>query len=310
MRLGGTAKAGYYPTPPSIVNFLMTRLEPCEGITALDPCCGTGEALGRLSAVLEAKSFGIELERDRARAARGRLNEVRTGDALGHAARGFSLLYLNPPYDTDAGDRLERRFLEHFASSLIEGGWLVFIVPEYVLEPCQDLLEYECCDLGVWRFPPEEYVVYSQVIVTGRKRGQFDELGVLPEVQALEAMPMMPLISGSQPSVRKTKLEESEVLEEARHSPLWTDLWQKTSPVSSAFRPLHRVREGHLALLIAAGMLNGVIVERGERRLLVKGFTEKSTSLETSEERTVERENFIGGVIALDLNSGEEVRIQ
>lgn len=310
MRLGGTSKAGYYPTPPSIVNFLMTRLELGEGVAALDPCCGAGDALGRLCAVLGAEGFGIELERERARAARQKLGEVRTGDALQHEARGFSLLYLNPPYDTDAGQRLERRFLEHYAPSLVPGGLLVFIIPEPVIEDCRELLEYEFAQLGAWRFPPEEYAAYRQVIVTGHKRSSLSTFERLPAVQSLEAMPMLKLCGGIEPAVRRTQMDVTELLEEVGASALWTDLWQKTAPPSSAFRPLHRVREGHLALLIAAGMLNGVVVEHGGRRLLVKGFTEKSLTLEEGEQRSVERENFVGGVIALDLHSGEELTIK
>ncbi|NJK44586.1 MAG: class I SAM-dependent methyltransferase [Pleurocapsa sp. SU_196_0] len=264
MRLGGTAQAGYYPTPPSIVNFLMTRLELAEGVAALDPCCGAGDALGRLCAVLGAEGFGIELERERARAARQKLGEVRTGDALQHEARGFSLLYLNPPYDTDTGgQRLERRFLEHFTPSLVPGGVLVFIIPEGVVEECRELLEFEFARLGVWRFPPEEYVAYRQVIVTGMKRSSRSSFETLPEVQPLEAMPMLSLRGADEPYMRRAKMDEGELLEEVNASPLWADLWQKTAPPSSEFRPLHRVREGHLALLIAAGMLNGVSSNTG-----------------------------------------------
>jgi SAM-dependent methyltransferase len=311
VRLGGTAQAGYYPTPASIVNVLMTRLELAEGVAALDPCCGAGDALGRLCAVLGAEGFGIELERERARAARQKLGEVRTGDALQHEARGFSFLYLNPPYDTDAGgQRLERRFLEHFTPSLVPGGLLVFIIPEGVVEDCRELLEFEFNDLGVWRFPPETYDAYHQVIVSGYRRTSRSSFSELPEVRPLEAMPMLSLCAADEPTMRRTRMVDAELLVEANASPLWADLWQKTAPPSSDFRPLHRVREGHLALLIAAGMLNGVVVEHGYRRLLVKGFTEKSLTTEEGEERRVERENFVGGVTALDLSTGEELIIK
>ncbi len=310
MRLASTAKAGFYPTPPSIVSFLISRLEPCAGVTALDPCCGTGDALARICGVIQARGYGIELEAERAREARTKLGEVRTGDALRHEARGFSLLYLNPPYDTDAGERLERRFLAQYASSLLERGLLVLIVPESVLPACRDLLEHHFFNLGVWRFPPEDYAAYRQVIVTGFKRSDRHAPGILPEVSVLEAMPRLALRAGHDPLVRRHRVTEAEQLSEAASSPLWDDLWQKTAPVLSAFRPLHAVREGHLALLVAAGMLNGVVVEGGGRRLLVRGLTEKTTTIEEGEDRTVEREQFVGAVVALDLDSGEEVNVR
>jgi hypothetical protein len=42
----------------------------------------------------------------------------------------------------------------------------------------------------------------------------------------------------------------------------------------------------------------------------VRGFTEKVERTEQTEDRTVMRENFVGGIVALDLSSGEEVVIK
>ena len=310
MRVAATAKAGYYPTPTSIVTFLVSRLEPQPKAALLDPCCGTGEALSRLAGIVGGKGVGIELEAERAALARARLSSLHHGDALTHDARGFSVLFLNPPYDTDAGERLELRFLRQFTSALPINGLLIFVIPEYVLEAVTAHLEYHFVGLGIYRFPPEEYAAFRQVIVIGYRRDVREPGGVLPEIMPLEAMPRLRVRTAREPLISRRDVSDEDLILEANSSALWTDLWEKTTPPQANFRPLTTIRPGHLALLVAAGMLNGVVVEAEGRRLLVRGFTEKVEATEETQERTVTRESFAGGIVALDLSSGEEVMVK
>jgi predicted RNA methylase len=310
MRVAATAKAGYYPTPTSIVAFLVSKLEYQPKAALLDPCCGTGEALSRFAAIVGGSSTGLELDAERAALARSRLSSLHHGDALAHDARGFSLLFLNPPYDSDAGERLELRFLRHFTPALVTGGLLVFVIPEYILDEVCPHLEHHFNRLGVYRFPADEYEAFRQVIVVGHRRDPRQPAGVLPDVSALETMPRLEVRAAREPLIARRNISESDLMLEAASSPLWVDLWEKTTPANADFRPLAPVRPGHLALLVAAGMLNGVIVEAEGQRLLVRGFTEKVERTEQTEDRTVMRENFVGGIVALDLSSGEEVVIK
>jgi hypothetical protein len=52
----------------------------------------------------------------------------------------LSLLYLNPPYDFEAGQtgnqQLELVFLEHTFRWLKPGGVLIFVIPQLRLQPC------------------------------------------------------------------------------------------------------------------------------------------------------------------------------
>jgi hypothetical protein len=65
------------------------------------------------------RSYGVELDADRARIANANGIETIQGNAFDAIARpeSFSLLYLNPPYDSEIGpvanSRMERLFLEH-----------------------------------------------------------------------------------------------------------------------------------------------------------------------------------------------------
>src|SRR5690242_7985167 len=97
-------KGGFFSTPERVVAALAQLLSrPAAGgrrvVRLLDPCAGTGEPAATIGSVLGAQTYGIELNADRAAAARGRLDRVLCGDAfakrLSHGA--FSVLFCNPP---------------------------------------------------------------------------------------------------------------------------------------------------------------------------------------------------------------------
>ena len=105
MRLAAQAKGGFYPTPDRVVDMVGTLMRPPYGyhnaskasIRALDPCCGPGEALGRLTDLLRQASttavetYGVELHKERAEEAAERLDHVLAADAfqtsIGQTAR-------------------------------------------------------------------------------------------------------------------------------------------------------------------------------------------------------------------------------
>ena len=66
------------------------------------------------------------------------------------------------------------------------------------------------------------------------------------------------------------------------------------------------LRRGHLAVLIAAGFLNNILLEADGRRVLVKGRTYKeSVPVESGDpEVEIEREVLRTSVVALDLHTG------
>ena len=66
------------------------------------------------------------------------------------------------------------------------------------------------------------------------------------------------------------------------------------------------LRRGHMAMLVAAGFLDNLVLESDDRRVLVKGRTAKRMILaEDLPEKEVYREQLETTVVALDLGSGE-----
>jgi predicted RNA methylase len=101
-------------------NRLRRLLEFSAGTTSVvDPCVGTGAALHQLTNGAEAQKYGVELDANRAAAAATSGITTIQGDLFNTVAKveSFSLLYLNPPYDSEIGSmdnrRMEFLFLEH-----------------------------------------------------------------------------------------------------------------------------------------------------------------------------------------------------
>ena len=73
----------------------------------LDPCCGAGEAVAQLAQrlgganSLPIETYGVELHRDRAQEAEGRLDHALAADLFqtSIASGAFGLAYVNPPYE-------------------------------------------------------------------------------------------------------------------------------------------------------------------------------------------------------------------
>ena len=189
MRLAGLVKGGYYPTPMRCVdlvaNLVMVQkhmnTESQEAIRILDPCCGPGDACERLAARLasktkaEIRTYGVELEQERAQKARDQMDFALSSDLFQAmiANNAFQVLYLNPPYDFDSEDkRVEHAFLMHCTRYLVGGGLLMLVVPRHRLSVSAKYLAANYDRLECRRFPDPEYDNFDQVILMGNRRMQ------------------------------------------------------------------------------------------------------------------------------------------
>ena len=339
MRLEAQAKGGYYPTPDRVVDLIADVIRTPKGnyygtgetLRILDPCCGAGDALYRLAEGLNRpnavpiETYGVELHRDRAMEAERRLDRALASDlfATSIANGAFGLLYLNPPYDFDSGGdkRAEHSFLMHCTRYLAAEGLLVFIVPRRRLTVSARYLSTHYGRMQCWAFPDPEREEFDQVVLFGyRKKDPVPD--ALTEKRVLEWAfgEPKPLGPGSYPNFTPATTSSGEVLfatrtvdpvaaaAEARRSGLWasTEITDTLWPVSDArTRPLMPLRKGHLAMLVAAGFLDNLVLESEGRRILVKGRTSKEMTLvEDSPHKEVHREKLVTTVVALDLDGG------
>lgn len=338
MRLEGVAKAGYYPTPPSVVERVAALIRPARStprqvVRLLDPCCGIGAALRQLADVVGGETYGIEIARDRHDEARAILDHALCASAfavrLAHDA--FSCLWLNPPYDyDDESKRLEHAFLTETTRALCPGGLLVFIVPQRRLAVSARYLASHYERLACYRFPDAEYADFRQVVLIAVKRdGPVAGVDSRERVEAwaYEPLPELPTPGSVEPMFSLLTLPSGPVLfapqffdpesaaREARRAGLWVSpaLAERLWPAEERpVRPLMPLRRGHLAVLIAAGFLNNILLEADGRRVLVKGRTYKESVVVESGDPEVEiqREVLRTSVVTLDMQTGEFEAIQ
>lgn len=179
------AVAGFFPTPPRVVEILCKAFTAgTQDIVIVDPCAGEGDAVAALRKSIRAsakahthiKMLLVEMETTR-HATLSKLKSWSDKAALGDffhlksQPRCANLLWLNPPYDTDREyGRLEERFLQRAQHLLVPDGLMVFIIPGYALSASAVTLATGFSDLQCWRFPNPEYAAYRQVVLIARRK--------------------------------------------------------------------------------------------------------------------------------------------
>ncbi len=319
MRIHGRIKMGHYPTPARVVELIRNYLSfPTGPFSALDPCCGEGNALAGLVAGTNAVTYGVELDHQRAEKSKIRLNHtLRCGiEETRIQHRSCSLLLLNPPYDEltleeeadTKTERQERAFLRMTVPYLIPGGVLVYIIPQNRLDKAiARLLASRFERIRVFRFPDPEYEDFRQIVVFGIRKtsNMLDEREAL-KLQRVPKMDLAPLADNAEihypilPSApltvfRSTIIDPEELEKRMAQSPLWKRFAALTTRTEIRMpRPPLPLHSGHLGLLLAAGKLDG-IVGTGNERHLVKGSVRKITTVlqevkgEVLEERELDR---------------------
>jgi hypothetical protein len=200
---------------------------------------------------------------------------------------------------------------------------LVFLIPQARLAVSARYLAAHYTGFRAYRFPDPEFATFHQIALIAVKQVRATPD---PETQArLEAwsgadLPPLPDGPDGLPVV-VPGLPRADILfsplafdphlaaQEARRRGVWaqaTFAEQLWPPEERPVRPLMPLRRGHLALLIAAGLLNNVVLHQDGRRILVKGRTRKElVPVESDEPHTeVACELLRTSVVVLDLDSG------
>jgi len=340
-RLANKMKAGFFPTPERVVDLITGHLSPPRGgdFRWLDPCAGEGIALVDLAFSLGGETYGIELDIVRSAAAARRLDHTLAGDFKAQRLpkdekAGISALFLNPPYDNDdgAGGRLELAFLRDTQDWLMPGGVLIYLIPQYRISGyIAKRLATHFQDVRIYRFPDPEFAKFRQVVIFATKRMRpvkddaatleiaMAQKGVLPvlppDTDQLYQIPPRP----DQPFYfRRDEYEPEEVLEELKTAGVWVGKqWADllTPRPHQTVQPLMPLRRGHIAMVLAAGLMDNMTVERDGKRLLVKGRLRKvqkdvTDTVDRQKERYRTRERFEAAITTLDLDTGQIVQLE
>ncbi len=342
-RLESQAKAGFYPTPDSVTDLLADKLDIEDGARLLDPCCGKGITLSRLGGSSSIK-YGIELDHQRAQEAREQLHKVLWADALMEVTvspQSFNLIFLNPPYDNaiaamNKEKRLEEQFLRRFLGQLKNGGYLILVIPYYVLESCAKPLSRYFRDIEVYAFPEDDFHVFRQCVVVGQKRSLAPQataeviqanLTVLAEMYAydfqaaahpLSDMPVMKIAAADSPlrTFNTFRIDPIEAIPNIRKADILSGALRDMAPKkNNEIRPLNPLENGHLSLMLAGGYMNGA-VEKDGRQLVIKGTVTKSEKvIKTRDDGNgngsiTTRDQYHPTVKVIDMSTAELITVQ
>jgi len=216
-------------------------------------------------------------------------------------------------------------FLKNTIRLLTPGGVLVYLIPQARLDKTiAKLLALRFKHIRVYRFPEAEYQRFKQIVVFGvlKQKAEEDpglaayltavggfavEVDYLDQADCQYGVPASPRNANF---IFRTLQIDPAVLEAeiARHG-LNGSIGRMVKPLglSERIRPIMPPRKGHLAQLLACGMIDGVVFDKdGQNPLLVKGVTRKEVETriehEGDKEKIIETDRIVIAIHAIDKN--------
>jgi hypothetical protein len=290
-RIASRLKMSYFPLPETEARRIRSVLSFSGPCCVIDPCAGKGTALNLVTAGAPVVRYGVELDTARAEEAENsgiRMIQGNTFDAQAKV-ESFSLLYLNPPYDSEidltGNRRMERLFLEHTHRWLVQNGVLIFVIPFEQLADCAGILAGNFTEIAAFRMTDPESKRFRQIVVFGVRRnvrGASHEMNLrgtralaanggylrLSELAPNAVKPFAVPRSG-EASLTYRGLPYNLIEDLLPHSAAWKQAGQVMLPREDMAigRPITPLHGGHVGLLCTAGLLNGVFGQGEERHI-------------------------------------------
>lgn len=304
MRPPAIEKMGYYPTDEPVIEVIQSYIAVAETRARLfDPCAGEGRAASQLGQALNCETWGVELSPERAAKAEQIMDKVYQApwQACFLTDESISCLFLNPPYEFDRFDdqkRLELDFLKSTTPKLARGGLLVYIIPQRILgmPEVTRLLGGHYENTRIYRFQDGLFEKFQQVVVFATRRlaykipsdrevGEITSLaqGDIAPIQLIP-QPVYQLVpspirgANSRPVVfKRMDWEPEEVVEATQKAGVqttseWLDLIHPSRGLAQLTQPVMPLKKGHVAMLMASGMMGTVrLTDEEGRPMLIKG---------------------------------------
>jgi tRNA1(Val) A37 N6-methylase TrmN6 len=284
-------KMGFFPLPEEEARRISSLLSFSGPCSVVDPCAGKGAALNLITAAAPVVRFGVELDTARAEEAASSGIRMIQGNVFDAQARveSFSLLYLNPPYDSEidlsGNRRMERLFLEHTHRWLVQHGVLIFVIPFERFSDCASIVAGNFAKIAAFRMTDPESIRFRQIVIFGVRRnvrGAAHEENLrralalaangtyskLPELTPDATEPFVVPRSG-EAALTYRGLPYNVIEDLLPHSAAWKQTAQALLPSEDMAigRPITPLHGGHVGLLCTAGLLNGVFGQDEERHI-------------------------------------------
>ncbi len=324
-RLLSVEKAGFYPIPIEHLPAITSLFEPAlHGGKLLDPCAGEGEALQHLAEAWGLQPYANELDTDRAAACQALFGPTQAvqGDlyTLRASLGSFPAIWLNPPYTFDMSNKDDKRrefaMLKHAWKWLQANGWMLWCVYGHHVTPdAAGFLAKRCKSVDVWRMPGLHLGEYVHVAVVAQEGTSPDEPAqfaqrILQDAANPRELTVQdtPLYTFPSPRTTRRFVFAPKVItpelalqavqaDGAQFGAGFQRLLEPPPPVENV-RPVVRPRGGQLALVLAAGLFNGIVVQTEEGRAAVRSTVEPVEQLvdggdiDEADETTTDREVY------------------
>lgn len=302
-------------THSEIIKRISSVYSTPERCSIFDPCCGDASAIKNLKdgfllnnndSII--KTYGIENNLQIAEIAKNNLYKLGRGSyqsaRISHKA--FSLLLLHPPSDYMENEKpvsmaSERMMYIDNIKYLIPGGALIYIIPKHSLNKIMArMLSYRLTNIEIYDFPKEIENKFNKIIVLGiLKEKYFYDDKAEKFIEKLSQLPLPPLphfdkqrfilpMTDEPKIFRPSIIDPNDLIKDINQSSLWNTLERslKVKNTSESLNPLIPLHQGHIALLLASGNLNGKISNH-----LVKGLITKD-NIVTSDNRINEKRSM------------------
>lgn len=194
----------------------------------------------------------------------------------------FSVGWFNPPYDHDASvsgnKRVEFRYLRHSWKWIQDGGlvlWAIYI--QHLTEDAAAFLSKNSTRVDVWALPGKHLNTYDQIIVAAVKGLQVNPEALYDQIMAQKANPqllevqMEPVYRLPTPKTIQRFVFAPDVIDESQGLKLIDEqgAWKSNGfqalleipPPPPQIEPVVAPRPGHLALVLAAGVADGAVIQ-------------------------------------------------
>jgi ribosomal protein S27AE/16S rRNA G966 N2-methylase RsmD len=278
---------GYFAFDEKHHPALLSLVQPAQGAAKiLDPFAGEGAVLEQMARAWHATPYANELDSARAEVCRQRFGakQALRGDAerLLASNNAFSLVWINPPYDHDSSEsgskRLEFKYLRHSWKWGMTGALMMWVVYQHHLtEEAASFLAKNSTQVDVWACPGKHLKAYDQIVVVAIKGKSANPEALYNDILRQKAQPHLLDVQDEPrytlPKANKDKrfvftantVEPDQGIHLIQAHGTWRNNGFQAlltpPPPPHKIQPIVAPRPGHTALVLAAGVANGAILE-------------------------------------------------
>lgn len=299
-RLESKQIMGYLPIEDKHYESIFSLVAPATpAYKLLDPFAGEGEFLEAAAKKWNIMPYANELDGERAAKCIERFGPKQAvrSDALRLRASNaaFSCLWVNPPYDHDkaatGNKRVEFAMLRHSWKWAMDGGlvlWAIYI--SHLTEEAMAFLAKNSRRVDVWALHGKHLNQYDQIVVAAVAGHQPDPNKLYQDILSQKANPLPltlqddPVYTVPAPTAGRRFTFAPDMIDAQRGLLLVEELgaWQSQAfqalldvpPPPEQIEPVVAPRPGHMALVLAAGIANGAVIDTNDYgQVAIRGKT-------------------------------------